>query len=142
MEEEEKKRFVIRDKRTFDEAGEVRKEEPSGAKEAGTGEKAEKEQTSPGVEQQRPHREKDYPEVSFTSLVLSFSTTAMYHLGDFPDPATKKVEKNLPAAKQTIDILSMLKMKTEGNLDDNEKSVLESALYELMMRYAKEKTPQ
>jgi hypothetical protein len=63
----------------------------------------------------------------------------MYHFGDFPDPVTKKAEKNLTAAKQTIDMLNMIKIKTVGNLDNNEKSLLEGILYELMMRYVKEK---
>jgi hypothetical protein len=63
----------------------------------------------------------------------------MYHFGDFPDPVTKKAEKNLAAAKHTIDMLNMLKNKTAGNLDENEKELLEGILYELMMRYVKEK---
>jgi hypothetical protein len=63
----------------------------------------------------------------------------MYHLGDFPDPATKKANKNLAAAKQTIDMLTMIKDKTVGNLDTDEKQLLEGILYELMIRYVKEK---
>jgi hypothetical protein len=63
----------------------------------------------------------------------------MYHLGDFPDPTTKKAERNLAAAKQTIDMLSMLRNKTTGNLDTDEKQLLEGILYELMIRYVKEK---
>ncbi|MDI6776629.1 MAG: DUF1844 domain-containing protein [Syntrophales bacterium] len=141
--EEEKKGFVVRDKRTFDESGEVRKEEPAEAKETGPGEKTEKGQVPPPeAEQQGQQREENYPEVNFASFVLSLSTTAMYHFGDFPDPATKEARKNLSAAKQTIDILGMLKSKTEGNLDDNEKSVLDGILYELRLRYVKEKTGQ
>jgi len=140
--EEEKKGFVVRDKRIFDESGEVRKEEPQKAKETGPGEKTEKEQIPPEMEQQRQRREEDYPEVNFASFVLSLSTTAMYHFGDFPDPVSKEVKKNLPAAKQTIDILCMLKSKTEGNLDENEKSMIDGILYELRMRYVKEKAGQ
>jgi hypothetical protein len=64
----------------------------------------------------------------------------MYHFGDFPDPVTKKGDRNLPAAKQTIDILSILKAKTEGNLDEDEKQLLEKLLFELRMRYVKEMT--
>ena len=68
------------------------------------------------------------------------STSALFHFGDFPDPATGKAEKNLIAAKQIIDTLSMLKNKTEGNLDANEKNLIEGVLFELQMRYVKEKT--
>ncbi len=65
----------------------------------------------------------------------------MYHFGDFPDPVTKESRQNLPAAKQTIDILSILKAKTEGNLDERTKrSCSMGILYELRMRFVKEKT--
>jgi len=51
---------------------------------------------------------------------------------------SKKQEKNLQAAKQTIDILGMLKEKTEGNLDNSEKELLDGVLSESRMRYVKE----
>ena len=78
------------------------------------------------------------PEINFTNFILSMSTTVMYHFGDFPDPVTNKSLKNLQAAKHTIDTIGMLKSKTEGNLDDNEKNLLEGILFELRMRYVKE----
>ena len=67
--------------------------------------------------------------MNFTNFVLSLSTSAMFHFGDFPDPVARKAEKNLTAAKQTIDILGMLKKKTKGNLDENEKSLFDGLLY-------------
>jgi hypothetical protein len=67
------------------------------------------------------------------------STSALFHFGDFPDPEGGKTEKNLPAAKQTIDILDMLNEKTKGNLNENENNLIQGALYELKMRYVKEK---
>ena len=132
MEEEKtEKGFVIKDKRIFDETGESRKEE---LKEEETRSRATTEEGPP-----EKAREEYFPEVTFSSFVFSLSTTVMYHFGDFPDPVTKKAEKNLAAAKHTIDMLSMLKNKTVGNLDENEKELLEGILYELMMRYVKEK---
>jgi hypothetical protein len=41
-------------------------------------------------------------------------------------------------AKQTIDILSMLEEKTEGNLDGEEKNLLKNMLYDLRLMYVKE----
>ncbi len=130
------KGFVIKDKRIFDESGEaraedVKKEETAGDKKSE--EKSVKDNGHTGT------REEYIPEVTFSNFVLSLSTTVMYHLGDFPDPATNKSEKNLAAAKQTIDMLNMIKIKTAGNLDNDEKGLLEGILYELMMRYVKEK---
>lgn len=132
----EEKGFVIKDKRIFDESGEARGEDLK--KEATTGdEKSEK--ISPEKNGQASTQEEYFPEVTFSSFVLSLSTTIMYHLGDFPDPETKRANKNLAAAKQTIDMLSMIRNKTAGNLDTDEKQLLEGILYELMMRYVKEK---
>jgi hypothetical protein len=133
--EKEDKGFVIKDKRIFDESGEARGEDLK--KEAATGEKSEN--ISPEKDDRASTQEEYLPEVTFSSFVLSLSTTVMYHLGDFPDPTTKKAERNLAAAKQTIDMLSMLRNKTTGNLDTDEKQLLEGILYELMIRYVKEK---
>ena len=133
---EEKKKdsgFVVKDKRLFDESGKERPQEE--AQSSTAAEKPEVKESSPT----KPKQESDYPAVNFTNFVLSLSTSALFHFGDFPDPEGGKTEKNLPAAKQTIDILDMLNEKTKGNLDENEKNLIQGALYELKMRYVKEK---
>jgi len=136
MEEEKKEKgFVIKDKRIFDESGEARKEE---SKKEETTADAKTEEKPPEKDSQERAQEEYLPDVTFSSFVFSLSTTVMYHFGDFPDPVTKKAQRNLTAAKQTIDILNMIKNKTVGNLDNNEKEMLEGMLYELMMRYVKE----
>ena len=137
--EKKEKSFVIKDKRIFDESGDVRKETETLTQEKPLETKAEKAQQPPVEESQEPPTEEYLPEMNFANFVLSLSTTAMYHFGDFPDPVSKKAEKNLIAAKQTIDILGLLQSKTEGNLDENEKSLLDGLLFELRMRYVKEK---
>jgi DNA-nicking Smr family endonuclease len=137
--EKKEKSFVIKDKRIFDESGDVRKETETLTQEKPLETKAEKAQQPPVEESQEPPTEEYLPEMNFANFVLSLSTTAMYHFGDFPDPVSRKAEKNLIAAKQTIDILGLLQTKTEGNLDENEKSLLDGLLFELRMRYVKEK---
>ncbi|MGE5855508.1 MAG: DUF1844 domain-containing protein, partial [Syntrophaceae bacterium] len=87
---------------------------------------------------QQAQAEATFPELNFATFVFSLGTSAMYHFGDFPHPVTKKAERNLEAAKQTIDILGILKDKTKGNLSDDEDRLLESLLYELRMRYVRE----
>jgi hypothetical protein len=136
MEEEKKEKgFVIKDKRIFDESGEARTEE---LKKEETTADTKTELKPPEKESQERAQEEYFPDVTFSSFVFSLSTTVIYHFGDFPDPVTKKSQRNLAAAKQTIDILNMIKNKTVGNLDNNEKEMLEGILYELMMRYVKE----
>ncbi|MBW6484780.1 MAG: DUF1844 domain-containing protein [Syntrophobacterales bacterium] len=133
------KGFVIKDRRLFDEAGGVRAEAEKKADEQADESLGKEEIPSSPVQDEG--KEEDYgplPEMNFAGFIYSLATTAFYHFGDFPDPATKKPARNLIAAKQTIDILSMLKEKTEGNLEQAEKKMLEDVLYELRMRYVKE----
>lgn len=79
---------------------------------------------------------KPAPPVDFATLVQSFFVTALYHLGLAADPETGRPgERNLPAARQNIDILEVLQAKTAGNLDAEERQLLESVLYELRMRF-------
>jgi len=126
-EEKKGEGFVIKDKRFSEES--QTKEEPAASRESDVKEKVEKQTTEPS----------DYPQVNFTNFVISLSTSALFHFGDFPEYEGGKAEKNLPAAKQTIDILDMLNEKTKGNLDQNEASLIKGVLYELKMRYVKEK---
>jgi hypothetical protein len=140
MEEEKKEKgFVIKDRRLFDESGSVREEEtPKEQKKPETA--AHETQSAPEGAATPETDSAPLPEINFASFLFSLSTTAMYHFGDFPDPVTKESRRNLPAAKQTIDILSILKTKTEGNLEEDEKQLLEGILYELQMRFVKEMT--
>jgi len=151
MEEEKiEKGFVIRDRRHFDESGEVRRESEAPPKEVKpeeikTIEELKKDEPTPEqpgdtIAQDLPEEDLEgyLPEVNFMNFILSLSTTAMFHFGDFPDPSSGKAAKNLAAAKHTIDTIGMLKAKTEGNLDDNEKTLIDTMLFELRMRYVKE----
>ena len=142
MDEEKRdanKGFVIKDRRLFDESGAARKEEEVTEEKKKTEESPDEGlKTSPAENDSPETEDAPLPEIDFAGFIFSLSTTAMYHFGDFPDPVTKKATRNLAAAKQTIDILSILKTKTEGNLDENEKQMLDGVLYELRMRFVKE----
>ena len=76
--------------------------------------------------------------IDFSSFVLSLSTSVLYQFGEVPDPITNKKQRNLILAKQTIDILGILREKTAGNLSKEEDSLLTNLLYDLRMRYVKE----
>jgi hypothetical protein len=76
------------------------------------------------------------PRVDFSTFVLSLGTTALYQLGAMPDPETgEKGAPDLLVAQQTIDTLEMLRDKTRGNLDEEERKLIDSLLYELRMRF-------
>jgi hypothetical protein len=123
---EEEKGFVIKDRRSFDETGEL--------KDTKLEEEAKKEEPkdqAPKKEAERP----PLPEVNFNSLIFSLSSTVFFHLGEIADPQSGKKAKDLPLAKHTIDIIAMLKEKTEGNLTEEEKKFIENILTDLRWRY-------
>ncbi len=73
--------------------------------------------------------------IDFSTFIMSLTSSAFYHLGDIADPETGKTETNLPAVQQTIDMLIMLSEKTQGNLNEEEKKLLEQLVYELQMKF-------
>ena len=76
-----------------------------------------------------------FPEVTFSSFIMSLNTSALFHLGELAHPETGEKIMDLELAKHSIDLLSLLEKKTEGNLDDEEHKMLSSVLYELKMHY-------
>lgn len=132
---EEKKKdsgFVVKDRRYSGESSEDKPQEESG-KAAAQEQHFKQEEPQPVQDDER-----GYPVINFTNFVLSLSTSALFHFGDFPETEGGTPQKNLPAVKQTIDILDMLREKTQGNLDKNESDLIQGVLYELKMRYVKE----
>lgn len=78
----------------------------------------------------------ELPKVDFSTFVLSLGTTALYQLGAVPDPASgETVDADPLVAQQTIDTLEMIRDKTRGNLDEEERKLIDSLLYELRMRF-------
>ncbi|MBK8218479.1 MAG: DUF1844 domain-containing protein [Myxococcales bacterium] len=57
------------------------------------------------------------------------------HLGEAPHPEDGRIEKNLPLAKQNIDLLGLLEEKTKGNLTGDEERLLSQVLFDVRMRY-------
>jgi hypothetical protein len=78
------------------------------------------------------------PELDFTSFILSLSSSALMTLGVIENPVTKKKEKDSAVARQTIDLIALLKEKTVGNLTNSEAKLLDDVLAELQVWYVKE----
>ncbi len=77
-------------------------------------------------------------ELLFMQLVMMFQGMALQNLGKVMNPVTNQIERNLEQAKNMIDILGMLDEKTKGNLNDNERRLMEHVLFELRMNYVDE----
>ena len=78
----------------------------------------------------------DASSVSFANFVLWLGTMAAVQFGDVPDPSTgQPVEANLGAAREMIEILTMIQEKTKGNLEPMESKLLDDLLYDLRLRF-------
>lgn len=74
-------------------------------------------------------------QLTFSTFILSLSTSVLVNLGELPDPLKNEKDINLPLAKQTIGIIEMLMEKTKGNLTEDEDRLIDSMLYDLRMKY-------
>ena len=124
--------FTVKDRRAFDSEGEIKKEigedGPGSDHEATQG----KEKKETEAKESGP-----LPEVNFSSFVLSLSSSILLHLGEIADPQSGEKRKDLALARQTINIIGLLKEKTKGNLSEEEEKLLDHLLYDLRMRFVK-----
>src|SRR5260370_8045588 len=103
-EEEEKSRgFKVDDRRRFSAEGEPKPEH----------EAAEAPPPHPQPAQEPPPRQREAqaatqapppPEINFVTFVVSLSTQALIHLGEFPDPMPNHPAPPLPAAPHMISL--------------------------------------
>ena len=149
-ENEEERGFKIIDRR-----GEEKEEAPAKAeepptpseRESGSPRSGEPEQGTGGAGQSTNPQSDDQPDPqanpfegdeAFAQFILSLATSAYMHLGLVPGPDGKPSERNLPLARQTIDMLSMLEAKTKGNLSAQEDELFQKVLSELRMMFVEE----
>ncbi len=74
----------------------------------------------------------------FMSLVYTFNMTAMQNLGRVSNPMLNKPEVDLEQAKLTIDMLNMLKTKTENNRNEEEEEFISNTISSLELIYIEE----
>ena len=84
---------------------------------------------------QEPQTKAPPAKVDFSVFLASIAGQALISLGQVENPITKKRETDLQQAKNSIDLLQVLKDKTKGNLTEQEQKYLNSLLYDLRMRY-------
>lgn len=76
------------------------------------------------------------PKVDFSTFVLSLATAALYQLGAVPAAGSgEPVPADPLVARQTLETLEMLREKTQGNLSEDERKLIDSLLYDLRMRF-------
>jgi hypothetical protein len=153
MEEQDDKRgFKVQDRRRFSAEGETKegsdapeRSEPqdiksnpgaSGAEPASKPTASGDRPAASGAQPESSRRSSEPPaELTFAAFLWSLSEQALAALGEVPDPSSGKVSRDLTMAQQMIDIIAMLRDKTRGNLDPQERAMLEEILSSLQMKY-------
>ena len=77
-------------------------------------------------------------EALFFQLVLTFQSAAWQQMGKLKNPMTDKIERDLNQARFSIDMLEMIRVRTQGNLTENEKALIDRAISELQLNYISE----
>jgi len=140
-EEQAEKAFTISDKRLFTKEGARRdpdtpRETPTVSPPPPPGREAPRAAEPP---RQRPESgagaRRDLPPADFTMLVNMLVTNAMVFLGQMPAPGSQQYMRNLPQAQHMIDLLMVLREKTQGNLTREEEQMMQDLLPQLQMAY-------
>jgi len=74
-------------------------------------------------------------ECSLAGLFMMLASSAVVALGHAPDPLTGQRQTDLVQAAEAIDLLLLLREKTEGHRSDGESRMLEELIYDLQLRY-------
>lgn len=127
-EEDRERGFKVADRRRFADTGEPRAEESAQPD-------TDQHPVPPPARDPQTSADHRSAQITFPMFVLSLSTQALAHLGEIPDPIEGSTRVDLAAAQEIIDILALLQQKTRGNLEPDESSQLDSALYVLRLKY-------
>lgn len=136
MAEAKEDSFNVVDKRRFNESGDLKADAPKDADV-----RSEPAKASPPAEK-KPAAASDPAgpvEITFSLFMQSLAHQVFVGLGLAPNPESNLMAKNLDQARQTIDIMTMLRKKAEGNLEIEEAKMLDGLLYELRMTFVRVK---
>jgi Domain of unknown function (DUF1844) len=144
MAEENQSGFKVTDRRLFNADGSLRDDvqveeapappEPQFAPEAAFA------QTASAADPVHGHDIPDDPnappeQTMFTEFLMGIASSAFIYLGLVEHPATGRRQIDLPAAKESIDMLGMLRDKTQGNLTRGEAKFFDDLLSDLRMQF-------
>ena len=76
-------------------------------------------------------------ELTFSDFILKQATNAGVFLGQRENPLTGEKTVNLKAAKGCLDVLTLLREKTKGNLNTDEQSLLDDTVKTISSLYEK-----
>jgi len=142
-ESETKKTVNVVDRRRFDSSGESRSDADAKAAEAKAAESTAGASTEVAGQGFKMADADQHEEVAFGSFIMSLATQVLVQLGEMPAPGGLEIPVDLNAARQTIEIISMLQRRTRGNVSAEEAHFLEEVLHSLRTSFVarSKKTP-
>jgi hypothetical protein len=85
--------------------------------------------------------EQELPPLDFKLMVFSLNASALEHLGESAEPTGVPAMVDLALARQIIDMLAVLELKTRGNLTGEEERLLNQVLIDLRLRFTRKASP-
>jgi hypothetical protein len=159
MAEENQSNFKVTDRRLFNADGTLREDalieetpsaqagEPQSISNSGAGSNSGSGANSSQAQSQRPFATAAAPELQlepedaepertmFNEFLVGIASSAFIYLGLVEHPATGRPQVDMQAAKESIDMLVMLREKTQGNLTRGEEKFFDDLLNDLKMQY-------
>lgn len=139
MADENQSAFKVTDRRLFNADGSLRDDapiqEPTPVAETIPQSTASEPELLPQEEFQ-PDEEDVMPEQTmFTEFVMNIASSAFIYMGLVEHPGTGRRQVDMMAAKETIDLLILLREKTNGNLTPGEERFFDELLTELKTQF-------
>ncbi|MEW6517127.1 MAG: DUF1844 domain-containing protein [candidate division FCPU426 bacterium] len=78
-------------------------------------------------------------QILFYQMIMSLNEAAMIQLGKLVNPTTGQTERNLAQAEGTIDLMRMLKAKSQGNLAPEEERMMDQTIMALQLNFVEER---
>ena len=73
--------------------------------------------------------------IDFTTVLLGFASSALIHMGVQANPDSGAVTRDAALAREVLDVLALLREKTQGNLTHEEERFFDSLLADLRLKF-------
>jgi hypothetical protein len=147
MAEENQGSFKVTDRRLFNADGTLREDalieepapapppEPQPAVSSGSAQPQRQFAAATAPELQPEPEDAEPERTMFNEFLMGIASSAFIYLGLVEHPATGRRQVDMTAAKESIDMLVMLREKTKGNLTRGEEKFFDDLLSDLKMQY-------
>ncbi len=147
MAEENQGSFKVTDRRLFNADGTLREDvlieeaapaqtpEPQPAVGSGPAQSQGRFAAATAPEPQYEAADAEPERTMFNEFLMGVASSAFIYLGLVEHPATGRRQVDMTAAKESIDMLVMLREKTKGNLTRGEEKFFDDLLSDLKMQY-------